>query len=147
MVHFHRPSTPTCDVFHAHLETLARLHLEPKFCKINVEACTEGINGATYLVEKLGIVVMPTLVLISNRKVVHHLHGFDELGGSDDFSIKTLAYVLASHGVLTAREDEVPPPQDVKSSSGNVIRIHKAMAGGSKNIRSSEYSGNYQDGD
>jgi hypothetical protein len=152
VVHFHRPSTPTCQVFHAHLEKLASLHLETKFCKINVEACEEGINGASYLVQKLGIVVLPTLVLIQNRKVVHHLHGFDELGGTEDFSGNTLAYILGAHGVLNARDDEVPPPQDVAkgSSSVNAIRIHKAnssSSSASKNIRSSEYNGEYQDDD
>jgi len=156
VVHFHRPSTRTCQVVHAHLEKLGSLHLETKFCKINVEACEEGINGASYLVQKLGIVVLPTLVLIQNRKVVHHLHGFDELGGTEDFSTNTLAYVLGAHGVLNARDDEVPPPQDVRmakgSSSVNAIRIHhkansSSTSSASKNIRSSEYNGEYQDDD
>jgi hypothetical protein len=156
VVHFHRPSTRTCQVVHAHLEKLASLHLETKFCKINVEACEEGINGASFLVQKLGIVVLPTLVLIQNRKVVHHLHGFDELGGTEDFSTNTLAYVLGAHGVLNARDDEVPPPQDVRmakgSSSVNAIRIHhkansSSTSSASKNIRSSEYNGEYQDDD
>jgi hypothetical protein len=53
--------------------------------------------------------------------------------------------------VLNARDDEVPPPQDVAkgSSSVNAIRIHKAnsSSSASKNIRSSEYNGEYQDDD
>lgn len=143
VVHFYRPLTPACDVFHSHLSKLASQHLETKFCKINVEGCEEGINGATYLVEKLGIVIMPTLVLIRKRKVVHHLHGFDELGGSDDFSVSTLAYVLGTHGVLSARDDEVPPPEDIANgSSVNAIRISK---GGSKNIRQGGYTGAYEE--
>jgi thiol-disulfide isomerase/thioredoxin len=109
VVHFYRPTTSTCDIFHKHLQHLAAQHLETKFVKINVEGCEQGSNGASFLVEKLGIVILPTLVLIKNRKVIHHLHGFDELGGSEEFDTKTLAYVLGTHGVLNARDDEVPP--------------------------------------
>jgi hypothetical protein len=139
VIHFYRPTTPACDTFHSHLSKLAALHLETRFLKINVEGCEEGINGASYLVTKLGIIVMPTLVLVKNRKVVHHLHGFDELGGSDDFATKTLAYVLGTHGVLNARDDEVPPPRDVQgSSSVNAIRVTK----GSK-IREGMYNDDY----
>lgn len=145
VVHFYRPSTTTCDVFHLHLKKLAAQHLETRFVKINVEGCEEGSNGACFLVEKLGIVIMPTLVLIQNRKVIHHLHGFDELGGSDDFDIKTLAYVLGTHGVLHARDDEVPPPEDMASnnaSSVNAIRIRKHKNG---NIRDGMYGNKYEE--
>jgi hypothetical protein len=109
VVHFYRPSTRLCDVFHAHLSALAPKHLETKFLKINVEGCTnhEQGSGALYLVEKLGIVIMPTLVLIKNRKAFHHIRGFDELGGTDDFSASLLAYVLGKHhGILDLRDDE-----------------------------------------
>eukprot|EP00566_Odontella_aurita_P022744 CAMPEP_0113553778 /NCGR_PEP_ID=MMETSP0015_2-20120614/15796_1 /TAXON_ID=2838 /ORGANISM="Odontella" /LENGTH=141 /DNA_ID=CAMNT_0000454873 /DNA_START=186 /DNA_END=608 /DNA_ORIENTATION=- /assembly_acc=CAM_ASM_000160 len=37
VVHFHRPSTRMCDVFHRHMEKLAPRHLETRFVKINVE--------------------------------------------------------------------------------------------------------------
>jgi hypothetical protein len=54
------------------------------------------------------------------------LHGFDELGGTDEFATNTLAYVLGSHGILTPRDDEVPPSEDIAGGSVNAIRIHKA---------------------
>jgi thiol-disulfide isomerase/thioredoxin len=81
VVHFYRPTTTTCDILHNHLQKLASQHLETKFVKINVEGCEQGSNGASFLVEKLGIVILPTLVLIKNRKVIHHLHGFISLKG------------------------------------------------------------------
>ena len=125
IIHFYRPTTPACEIFHSHLSILATQHLETKFLRINVGGCDEGINGASFLVDKLGIVIMPTVVLVKDRRVVHHLHGFDELGGMDDFSIKTLAYVLSTHGVLNARDDEVPPPKDVQGGGINAIRVMK----------------------
>ena len=41
VVHFHRPSTRSCDVFHKHLEKLAAKHLETRFVKINVDQVGE----------------------------------------------------------------------------------------------------------
>lgn len=126
VVHFYRPTTEYCDIYHKHLSKLAEQHLETRFCKINVEGCETGSNGAAYLVEKLGVVILPTLVLIKDRKVVHHLHGFDELGGCEGFDTRTLAYVLGMYGVLNARDDEVPSEEDVARSSVNSTRVNKA---------------------
>ena len=44
---------------------------------------------------------MPTLCLIHKGKVVHDLAGFDELGGTDEFSTELLAWVLSQHQMLT----------------------------------------------
>jgi hypothetical protein len=63
--------------------------------------------------------------LFVTRKAVHRLHGFDELGGTDDVATETLAYILGSHGVLAPRDDEVPPSEDITGDSVNVIRIHE----------------------
>jgi hypothetical protein len=92
------------------------------------------------------IVILPTLVLIKNQKVIHHLHGFDELGGSEELDTKTLAYVLGTHGVLNARDDEVPPTEDMdKASSVNAIRIKKGSNG--SNIREGMYANEYEEED
>ena len=106
VVHFYRPSTRICDVFHKHLALLAPQHLETRFCKINVEDCDKTGGGASFLVERLGVVVMPTLVLIRKRQMQHHVRGFDELGNSDDFATSRLAQVLEEHGVLQLTDAE-----------------------------------------
>lgn len=59
-----------------------------------------------FLVERLGIILMPTIVLIKDGKTEHSLRGFDELGGVDDFTTADMAYVLASHGVLFHEKTE-----------------------------------------
>jgi hypothetical protein len=48
---------------------------------------------------------MPTLVLAKNGETFHHIRGFDELGGTDDFTTEELAYVLSQHGVLNFDAD------------------------------------------
>lgn len=47
IVHFYRPSTRYCDVFHAHLAKLAPKHMETKFVKINVDDCDHQGGGAS----------------------------------------------------------------------------------------------------
>lgn len=134
VVHFHRPSTRLCDVFHAHLEKLASRHLETRFVKINVDQCAEDGavgSGASYLVEKLGIVVMPTIVIIKNRKAVHHIRGFSELGGTEDFSTEALEWVLGSHdGIKIPQGREMPEELQERKKGINGIQMKSRYAGG-----------------
>lgn len=126
IVHFYRTTTPSCDVFHKHLEILTSRHLETRFCKINVEGA-DGQHGgaASFLVQNLNIRVMPTIVIVHKRKVEHHLKGFDELGMSEDFSTELLAHVLGKYGGLVRTEDEEHPPEMDNSLIGvNRIRIN-----------------------
>lgn len=107
VVHFHRKTTRMCDAFHKHLETIANDHLETKFVKIDVESG----GSSDFLVEKLGIVIMPTILIVKNRKAVHHIRGFDELGGIEDFSTRALEYVLGVHGGIFRKDDDEVPEE------------------------------------
>lgn len=129
IIHFYRPTTRYCDIFHAYLEKLARKHLETRFLKINVEGCDHQGGGASFLVERLGVVVMPTLVLIKDRRAFHHIRGFDELG-SEDFSEQALAYILGKHGAIDPRDDEEIPEDVLKAKGVNAIRIRKGARSG-----------------
>jgi hypothetical protein len=143
VVHFYRPTTRLCDVFHRHLAILAERHLETRFVKINVENCDNASgSGASFLVERLGIVIMPTVVIVKNRQAVHHVRGFDEVGGTQDFSTEAFGYVLSVHGAVHAKDDEVPeaivnPNNDGTRSTApkgvNSIRINNG------HIRRSRY--------
>lgn len=50
------------------MEKLAAKHLETRFVKIDAEK-------SNYLVEKLMVVVMPTILLVKDGKVVHQIQG------------------------------------------------------------------------
>jgi hypothetical protein len=130
VVHFYRPTTRFCDVFHAHLSKLAPKHLETRFLMVNVEGCDHQGAGASFLVEKLGVCVMPSLVLIKDRRAFHHMTGFDEVGGSEDFSEQALAYVLGCHGVVDPRDDEDASEEVFKKKGVNAIRIQKGARNG-----------------
>lgn len=143
VVHFHRPSTKSCDVFHKHLEILANKHLETRFIKINVDKVSEdgaSGSGAAYLVEKLGIIVMPTLVLIKNRKAMHHIRGFDELGGTEDFSTESLEWLLGMHeGIHIPEGTEMPQELAGGGKGVNGVTIKTRYAGGKRGgVRESE---------
>ena len=98
VAHFYRGVTPRCQIVDAHLEKLSRTHLETRFIRVDVEK-------NPFLVERLGIILMPTIVLIKDGKTEHSILGFDEFGGTDDFSTDDVAFVLSHHGVLTFDAD------------------------------------------
>ncbi|WP_348253428.1 hypothetical protein, partial [Salmonella enterica] len=66
------------------MSALAKQHLETRFVKIQAEK-------STILAERLKIVVLPSLALIKHAKVDDYVVGFDELGGTDEFSTEDLA--------------------------------------------------------
>mmetsp|Transcript_5392 Transcript_5392/g.6283 ORF Transcript_5392/g.6283 Transcript_5392/m.6283 type:complete len:250 (+) Transcript_5392:133-882(+) len=134
VIHFGRPTNPYCAVIDMHLNDISKSHLETKFAKINVETAREGNQGLTYLVEKLGITVLPTLVLIHKRKAVHHIMGLNELGGTDQFSTQLLKFVLSSHNVLTLTESEM----DMYGDDEMQHEIMELREGGGKSSSASQ---------
>mmetsp|Transcript_18221 Transcript_18221/g.27661 ORF Transcript_18221/g.27661 Transcript_18221/m.27661 type:complete len:261 (-) Transcript_18221:329-1111(-) len=155
VVHFHRPATRMCDVFHSHLEKLAAKHMETRFVKINVDQCAEdgqGGGGASYLVDKLGIRVMPTIVIVRKRQAVHHIRGFDELGATEDFSTEALEWVLGAHQGVKIPEGRDIPAELMEGSQRkgiNGINIKSRYSGGRRGgVRESnnEYDDEEDDG-
>ena len=105
LVHFYRSVTPRCQIVDAHFERLAQSHVECRFVKIDAEK-------NPFLVERLGVIVLPTIVLIKEGKTEHAIHGFDEFGGIDDFRTEDMAFVLAGYGMIKPdavadRSDEI----------------------------------------
>ncbi|KRY23207.1 U3 small nucleolar RNA-associated protein 18 -like protein [Trichinella patagoniensis] len=93
IVHFYRDSTMRCKILDKHLQILAAKHIESKFCKLNVEK-------SDYIVKKLNIFVIPTLALFLHGKAVFYIRGFDEFGGTDDFTTETVEAVLAERNLI-----------------------------------------------
>lgn len=91
--HFFRSSTWRCQIMDRHLEKLSKMHLETKFIKVDAEK-------SPFLVEKLNVWMLPTLVLVKNTKTEHSVVGFDEFGGHDDFETAEIELVLAGHGII-----------------------------------------------
>lgn len=98
-----------------------------QFCKINAEK-------APYLVEKLNIFVMPTLLCIKGGETVKHIRGFDELGGTDEFSSDMLAYVLTQYKVLTSYEGGCPEEPTGRGGGGKGVNSIRMAVGGAGSV-------------
>jgi hypothetical protein len=127
IVHFYRSVTARCEIVDAHFHKLAPQHLETKFVRIDAEK-------SPFLVERLGIILLPTIVLIKDGKTEHSIHGFDEFGGSDDFSTSDMAYVLSQYKVLNFEMDRSEEISQRSTKSGlNSVRIDTIRSGGYQN--------------
>lgn len=113
--HFYRGVTWRCQIVDRHLESLAKKHLETKFCKINAENCP-------FLAEKLSIVLMPTLIFTIDNFVADRLEGFDELGGRDDFTEEMMEKRIARKNVIDFDEMAM-----VKSLTKNKKPVNKGV--------------------
>lgn len=94
VVHFYRPSTWRCEIMDRHLRELSRKHWGTRFVKIDAEK-------SPYLVERLHIWCLPSLVLCKQGKTEKTICGFDEFGGGDEFTTEMLARTLAGYGVIS----------------------------------------------
>jgi hypothetical protein len=93
VVHFYRPSTRRCEILDRHFDTLARKHVETKFLRVNAER-------SPFLVERLKIWMLPTVVCIKNGRTDHSIVGFDEMGGQDNFTTEDLERLLLKYEVV-----------------------------------------------
>ncbi|VFR02458.1 unnamed protein product [Cuscuta campestris] len=84
-----------------HLKLLAPKHFDTKFLKLDAE-------NAPFFVTKLGIKTLPCVILFRNGIALDRLVGFQELGGKDDFSTKTLESFLLKKGMIkeTKQDDD-----------------------------------------
>lgn len=101
--HFYRDSTFRCKIVDKHLTLLAPKHVETRFVKINAEKCQ-------FLVERLRIVVIPTICLAKDGKTVDYVVGFDDLGGHDEFPTDVLEWRIARADVINYSGDLLTPP-------------------------------------
>jgi len=98
-VHFYRPTSRFCEQMDGMMSKLAGMHKECKFAKIAAEK-------SPYLCEKLladpdGNVVIPTVLLCIDGKVVYHVRGFEEIGGAEA-GPASLGLIMALNGVIDA---------------------------------------------
>ena len=93
VVHFYQKEFQRCRIVDKHFSILASTHVETKFVKINAVE-------APFFVTKLKIKVLPLMLLFQEGKCVERWTGFDELGGTDDFSTTVLERKLTQLHML-----------------------------------------------
>jgi len=77
----------------SHLGTLAPKHPEARFVRISVEK-------APFLVERLGVRVLPCVMSFTDGKSCGRIEGFERMGNTDGFRAIKLEEVLVGFGVL-----------------------------------------------
>ncbi|KAJ1447020.1 thioredoxin-like protein [Pelagophyceae sp. CCMP2097] len=97
VVNFSRPTSIHCDTVNGHLERLAHLHKETRFCTVNAEK-------VPYLCDKVladpdGNIIIPTILLVVNGAVVYHIRGLVELGG-ENCTTDNIASYLQQFGMI-----------------------------------------------
>ena len=121
--HFYRDSTFRCKIVDKHLALLAPRHVETHFVKIDAEKCP-------FLIERLHVVVLPTVCLVKSGKTVDYIVGFDDLGGADDFPTEVLEWRIARAEVIKYDGDlATPPVTGVKKSLLDERRKNKTIRG------------------
>lgn len=97
--HFFHDDFVRCKIINKHLLEIAYKHPEALFIRLNAQ-------GSPFLVQKLGIRVLPAIYYFLNGKVMDKMIGFEDLGSKDDFKEYTLCRRLASVGAVTLLEEE-----------------------------------------
>ncbi|KAF1327679.1 Thioredoxin domain-containing protein 9, partial [Globisporangium splendens] len=105
VVHFFTPANAFCELVDGHLERLSKHHIETRFIRLNAEK-------SEYLVDKLGVWMIPCIALIKDQKVVKMIQGLDDLGGTDKFTTAFLAYFIGLHNVLKYEGADPENPLD-----------------------------------
>ena len=111
-----------CQVVNRHLSLLCTKHLGTRFVRINAEK-------SPFLAEKLSIIILPSICMVIKGKIKDWIMGFDDLGGTADFTTETLEWRLGVSGVLQYEGDLEGPPKPVKSVKGRHMIKGKARAG------------------
>jgi len=131
--HFYRDSTFRCKIVDKHLAILAPKHVEARFVKINADKCP-------FLTERLRIKVIPTIMIVKDEKTCDYIVGFDDLGGTDEFTTEVLEWRLGQSEVIKYNGDLLTRPDGGQSSKKTSIlgKKEKIIKGGARGDESSD---------
>jgi len=118
IVHFYRDETFRCKIVDKHFEILANKHMESRFLKINAEK-------AHFLVQRLKVTTLPTIMFVKDEKTVGRMVGFTQLGDTDEFTTETLEWRLGTYDIITYGGDLSKPPGSAGSAGGSKINVMK----------------------
>jgi len=114
---FYTDSAIRCKIVDKHLSLLAPKHMETKFIKINAEK-------VPFLINKLNVRVMPTIGIIRNGTTSDYIRGFDDLGGTDEFSTEMMEWRLAKGDGIKYNGDINKPPSGKSTEPKSILGIY-----------------------
>lgn len=95
VVSFFHKDFERCKIIDMHLYKICREHDEARFVRLDAER-------APFFINKLGVQMLPTIIMFVDGVALDRIVGFEEIGGADDFPTINLTRRLIRGGVLWA---------------------------------------------
>ncbi|KAJ7047246.1 thioredoxin-like protein [Mycena alexandri] len=117
VVHFYHSNFKRCEIMDKHLTKLAPKYFNTRFFRVFVE-------NVPWLVERLGVKVLPCVICFVDGVSKDRLIGFEDLGNSDGFDTAVLELRLSSAGVIEKSSGtSLGPVYSNNSSSRPLYRV------------------------
>ena len=97
VVHFHHREFFRCKIVDKHLKILAQKHLACKWLTLDAEK-------APFFISKLGIRMLPTVIVFKDGVVAEQFSGFDEMGAKDDFRTEVMELWFSKVGCIKIKK-------------------------------------------
>ncbi|KAI0939212.1 hypothetical protein AcV5_000695 [Taiwanofungus camphoratus] len=101
VIHFYHTDFRRCQIMDKHLASIAPKYFGTRFLRVFVE-------NVPWLVEKLGVKVLPCVVCFIDGVSKDRIIGFEDLGNSDKFETATLEWRLLNSGVIQKEQRGAP---------------------------------------
>ncbi|KAI0327105.1 thioredoxin-like protein [Cubamyces sp. BRFM 1775] len=103
VIHFFHHKFKRCEIMDKHLSRIAPKYFNTLFIRVFVE-------NVPWLVERLGIKVLPCVITFVDGVSKDRIVGFEELGNTDQFDTATLEWKLLNSGELRPYKDDSSGP-------------------------------------
>jgi len=100
VVHFYHREFFRCKIVDKHLRIIAQKHLSCKWLTLDAEK-------APFFVSKLGIQMLPTVIVFKDGVVSDQFSGFDEMGGKDEFRTEVMEHWFSKAGCVIMKKADV----------------------------------------
>ncbi|KAI0303271.1 thioredoxin-like protein [Russula brevipes] len=118
VIHFYHSNFRRCAIMDKHLAALAPKYFNTRFLRVFVE-------NVPFLVEKLGIKVLPCVVCFIKGVSKDRIVGFEDLGNVDSFSTATLELRLSHIGVIQKDSHLVPVVSNARAVVSHGTRLRQ----------------------
>ncbi|KAI6035139.1 thioredoxin-like protein [Pisolithus orientalis] len=120
VIHFYHSNFKRCEIMDKHLAKLAPKYSATRFLRVFAE-------NVPWLVQRLGIKVLPCVMSFMDGVMKDRLIGFEEIGNSDIFETAVLELRLSQSGVLQKAADQLGAlSYSISPASGRNIRTRAA---------------------
>lgn len=118
IIHFYHSNFSRCAIMDKHMAALAPKYFNTRFLRVFVE-------NVPFLVEKLGLKVLPCVISFIKGVSKDRIIGFEELGNVDNFGTATLELRLLHTGVIQKDPHVVPVANSVRTVATHGTRVRQ----------------------